>query len=202
MWTPTSAYTQLSSLSTDLSSVPPLHKSAKMDGKWKLFTELCRTKCIFCKRSTKHYEYSKEELEKLEHIDWLDFYLESLLVEHQVPIIANLYVTPERTQIFWPFFADDNNKWWQSRQQNPTFVSLLIQKQSGKTSLETIPLYINLTGDHVNEAEMPVAIINRKISQIWCSNESKILVTPSFLAHLTQRVMWGIAITWRPSSVR
>jgi hypothetical protein len=24
----------------------------------------------------------------------------------------------------------------------------------------------------------------------------------SFLAHLTQRVMWGIAITWRPSSVR
>ena len=23
-----------------------------------------------------------------------------------------------------------------------------------------------------------------------------------FLAHLTQRVMWGIAITWRPSSVR
>jgi hypothetical protein len=46
----------------------------------------------------------------------------------------------------------------------------------------------SLTGDHVNEAEMPVAIINRKISQIWCSNESKILVTPSFLA---------IAITWR-----
>jgi hypothetical protein len=69
---------------------------------------------------------------------------------------------------------------------------LLIQKQSGKTSLETIPLYINLTGDHVNEAEMPVAIINRKISQIWCSNESKILVTPSFLA---------IAITWHPLSV-
>ena len=24
----------------------------------------------------------------------------------------------------------------------------------------------------------------------------------AFLAHLTQRVMWGIAITWRPSSVR
>ena len=24
----------------------------------------------------------------------------------------------------------------------------------------------------------------------------------TFLAHLTQRVMWGIAITWRPSSVR
>jgi hypothetical protein len=23
-----------------------------------------------------------------------------------------------------------------------------------------------------------------------------------FLAHLTQRAMWGIAITWRPSSVR
>jgi hypothetical protein len=27
------------------------------------------------------------------------------------PIIANLHVTRERTQIFWPFFADDNNKW-------------------------------------------------------------------------------------------
>ena len=25
---------------------------------------------------------------------------------------------------------------------------------------------------------------------------------PFFLAHLTQRVMWGIAITWHPSSVR
>jgi hypothetical protein len=47
-------------------------------------------------------------------------------------------------QIFWPFFADDNNKWRQSRQQNPTFVSLLIQKKSNKTPLETIPL--NLAG--------------------------------------------------------
>ena len=27
------------------------------------------------------------------------------------PIIANLHVTRERTQIFWPFFADDNNQW-------------------------------------------------------------------------------------------
>ena len=33
MWTPASAYTQLLSLSTDLSCVSPLHKSAKMDGK-------------------------------------------------------------------------------------------------------------------------------------------------------------------------
>jgi len=41
------------------------------------------------------------------------------------PIIANLHVTRERTWIFWSFFADDNNKWWQSRQQNPTFVSWL-----------------------------------------------------------------------------
>ena len=56
-------------------------------------------------------EYSKEELEKLEHIDWSDFYLESLLVEDQIPIIANLYITHERTLIFWPFFADHNNKW-------------------------------------------------------------------------------------------
>ena len=47
--------------------------------------------------------------------------------------------------------------------QNPTFVSWLIQKKSGKTPLETIPLYINLVGGHVNGAEMPVVIINRKI---------------------------------------
>ena len=48
---------------------------------------------------------------------------------HWVPIIANLHVTREHTRIFWPFFADDNNKWWQSRQQHPTFVSWLIQKK-------------------------------------------------------------------------
>jgi hypothetical protein len=36
----------------------------------------------------------------------------------------------------------------------------------GKTSLETIPLYINLTGDHVNEAEMPVAIINNQKQEL------------------------------------
>jgi hypothetical protein len=77
------------------------------------------------------------------------------------PIIANLHVTHECTRIFWPFFADDNNKWRQSRQQNPTFVSWLIQKKSGKAPLETIPRYINLAGGHVNGAEMPVAIINR-----------------------------------------
>jgi hypothetical protein len=79
------------------------------------------------------------------------------------PIIANLHATCERTRIFGPFFADDNNKWWQSRQQNPTFVSWLIQKKSGKTPLGTIPLNINLAWSHVNGAEMPVAIFNRKI---------------------------------------
>jgi hypothetical protein len=42
-------------------------------------------------------------------------------------------------------------------------VSWLIQKKSGKTPLETIPLYINLVGRDVNGAEIPVAIINRKI---------------------------------------
>jgi hypothetical protein len=47
--------------------------------------------------------------------------------------------------------------------KNPTFVSWLIQKKSGKTPLETIPLYINLAGGHVNGVEMPVAIINRNI---------------------------------------
>ena len=62
------------------------------------------------------------------------------------PIIVNLHVTCERTQIFRSLFADDNNKWWQSRQQNPTFVSWLIQKKSGKILLETIPLYINFAG--------------------------------------------------------
>ena len=78
------------------------------------------------------------------------------------PIIANLHVTREHMQIFCPFFADNNNKWWQSRPQNPTCVSWLIQKKLGKTPLETIPFYINLMGGHVSGAEMPVAIINRK----------------------------------------
>jgi hypothetical protein len=97
------------------------------------------------------------------------------------PIIANLHVTREHTQFFGPFFADNNNIWWQSRQQNPIFVSWLIQKKSGKPPLETIPLYINLAGGHVNGAEMPVAIINRKNIANWCSNDRKILVTPSFI---------------------
>jgi hypothetical protein len=61
------------------------------------------------------------------------------------PIITNLHVTREGTQIFRPFFADDNNNWWQSKQQYLTFVSWLIQKKSGKIPLETIPFYINLT---------------------------------------------------------
>ena len=75
--------------------------------------------------------------------------------------------------IFWPFFADDNNKWLQSRQQNPTFVALLIQKKSGKTPLETIPLYINLEGGHVNGTEMPFAIIlTQKNIADWCSNDT------------------------------
>jgi hypothetical protein len=82
------------------------------------------------------------------------------------PIIANLHVIRERTRIFGPFFADDNNKWWQSRQQNPTFVSWIIQKKSGKTPLETKLLYINLTELGCHLAEMPVAIINKKIYQI------------------------------------
>jgi hypothetical protein len=53
-------------------------------------------------------------------------------------IITNVQVSRERTRIFGPFFSDNNNKWWQNRQQNPTFVSWLIQKKSGKTPLETI----------------------------------------------------------------
>jgi hypothetical protein len=72
-------------------------------------------------------------------------------------IIANLHVTCERMPIFWPFFVDDNNKWWQSRQQNPTFVSWLIQKKSGKTQLETIPLDINLVGGHHALIREPLA---------------------------------------------
>ena len=102
----------------------------------------------------------------------------------QVPIIANLHVIRERTRIFWPFFADDNNKWWQIRQQNLTFVSWLIKKKSGKTPLETIQctsLY-KLRGDHVNGAEMPVAIINSNNIADWCSNDRQILVTPSCFA--------------------
>ena len=61
------------------------------------------------------------------------------------PIIANLHVTRECTQIFGPLFADDDNKYRQSKQQNSTFVSWLIQQKSGKTPIETIPLYIKLT---------------------------------------------------------
>ena len=68
-----------------------------------------------------------------------------LLVEDQLsPTCTLLAATRERMRIFGPLFAENNNKWWQSRQQNPTFVSWLIQKKSGKTPLETIPLYINL----------------------------------------------------------
>ena len=37
---------------------------------------------------------------------------------------------------------------------------------------------------------------------LHCELNFLFLVLGSFLAHLTQRVMWGIAITWRPSSVR
>jgi hypothetical protein len=38
----------------------------------------------------------------------------------------------------------------------------------------------------------------QRVNFITCGCES----SAPFLAHLTQRVMWGIAITWRPSSVR
>ena len=100
-------------------------------------------------------------------------------------IIANLHITCERTQIFGPFFADNNNIWWQSRQQNPIFVSWLIQKKSGKSPFETIPLYINLTGGHVNGAEMPVAIINRKNIANWCSNDCKMLVCKTISFNFT-----------------
>jgi len=50
--------------------------------------------------------------------------------------------------------------------ENPTFVSWLIQKKSGKTPLEIIPLYINLMALGRRLTEMPVTIINRKIYQI------------------------------------
>jgi hypothetical protein len=32
--------------------------------------------------------------------------------------------------------------------------------------------------------------------------DALIFLIDFLLAHLTQRVMWGIAITWRPSSIR
>ena len=63
--------------------------------------------------------------------------------------------------------------------ENPTFVSWLIQKKSGKTPLEIIPLYINLMALGRHLAEMPVTIINRKIYQIGFLR-SQIMVTPSF----------------------
>jgi hypothetical protein len=53
-------------------------------------------------------------------------------------------------------------------------------KKSGKTPLETIPLYIKLARGHVNGAEIPVAIINRKNIADWCFNYREILATPSF----------------------
>jgi len=86
-----------------------------------------------------------------------------LLVEDQLSPTCTLLASAH--EFSGHFFADDNNKWWQSRQQNPTFVSWLIQKKSDK---------------NVNEAEMPVAIINRKNVADWCSNDCKILVRPSF----------------------
>ena len=97
---------------------------------------------------------------------------------------------------------------------NPTFVSWLIQKKSGKTPLETIPLYIKLARGHVNGAEIPVAIINRKNIADWCFNYRKILATPSFFCgkaisfnftadlyifpHLTR---WGYLVLFPPDSV-
>ena len=39
-------------------------------------------------------------------------------------------------------------------------------------------------------------------SYVIYNEKLKYVHLPFFLAHLTQRVMWGIAITWRPSSVR
>jgi hypothetical protein len=66
-----------------------------------------------------------------------------------------------------------------------TFVSWLIQKKSGKTPLETIPLYINLAGGHVNEAEMPVAIINRKNIADWPIHPFKHLIVLNVTNRLT-----------------
>ena len=103
------------------------------------------------------------------------------------PIIAKNQLSPTCTLLasvreFFLNFLQTTimNLWWKSRQQSPTFVSWLIQKKSDKTPLEIIPLYINLAGGDVNEAETPVAIINRKSIANWCSNDCKILVTPSF----------------------
>ena len=103
------------------------------------------------------------------------------------PIIAKNQLSPTCTllasarECFLHFLQTTiMNLWWQSTQQSPTFVSCLIQKKSDKTPLETMPLYINLAGGDVNEAETPVAIINRKSIANWCSNDCKILVTPSF----------------------
>ena len=43
---------------------------------------------------------------------------------------------------------------------------------------------------------------NSAVASLMLSRFSSVLEADSFLAHLTQRVMWGIAITWRPSSFR
>ena len=99
----------------------------------------------------------------------------------QVPIIANLHVTREHTRICWPFFADDNNKWWQIRLQHLTIVSWLIKKKSGKTPLENNTSLYKLRGNHVNGAECQ-SICNSNNIADWCSNDRQILVTPSCFA--------------------
>ena len=123
------------------------------------------------------------------HVPFDEFIGFIYLFTGQGPIIAKYQLSPTctllaSTRICGSFFADDNIKWRQSRQQNLTFVSWLIKKKSGKTPLETIQctsLY-KLRGDHVNGAEMPVAIINSNNIADWCSNDRQILVTPSCFA--------------------
>jgi hypothetical protein len=84
-----------------------------------------------------------------------------ILVEDQLSSTCTLLASAR--EFSGHFFADDNNKWWQSRQQNPTFVSWLIQKKSDKLEIRNHTSLHTPRGGHVNGAEMPVAIMNRKI---------------------------------------
>jgi hypothetical protein len=64
--------------------------------------------------------------------------------------------------------------------QKTACITLFITYNVSQQIIENSSLYINLAGGHVNEAEMPVAIINRKNIADWCSKDRKILVTPSY----------------------
>jgi hypothetical protein len=82
----------------------------------------------------------------------------------------------------------------------PLFIEVSVSSQENEQSsicmlrVSILPLSTMFLLDFWNCSDGVVFFILHFILILW-------LYWLSFLAHLTQRVMWGIAITWRPSSV-